>query len=166
MESFGKPAHVERLQEWVAVLERLFPVSLPSRAVWLETSRVGEVIAEIARPPSPHTAIDPAGALLEIRGWEQTEEGCHLVTHKGRTPIAPRGLTFEGHADPTLAYLRLRLGPIGDSERPGALVIASAHSPLLQHLQPSLLGAMRGRELRKQVEGLGLLLGAQTISGA
>jgi hypothetical protein len=122
-------------QDWKTQLDALFPVSLPSRASWTETTEIVRVLAHLSNPKHVNHAFFPTSGGLDLTGASLLglDGLVELDFDKSRYHARPKVLQFESFpsADPTGSYewnyFRLELETI-----PAVLPNPSALYPLYE----------------------------------
>lgn len=97
--------------EWADVQARMFPVVVPTRAVWEDVDLIVDVLTLLGEKPNLNHLFLPRGGGLDLRRAARSvrEPGCiELITNGCVSLLKPRRLMFESFlGDPQWNYFRL-----------------------------------------------------------
>lgn len=101
--------------QWQETLAKLFPYSMPERAVWYEAKEIARVLALLGKIGSLNHMFYPSGGGNDLRTarLSEHESGCIELLTGPCNLVKPVSLTFEGfQGNHEWNYFRLETGPL------------------------------------------------------
>lgn len=106
--------------EWIDVQNRLFPLTPPARASWINIDSIVQVLNILGARSNMNHLFFPGGGGLDLSSAIRShrEDGCiELITNGSSSLLRPKRLMFESFAaDPQWNYFRLEADELSPSE--------------------------------------------------
>lgn len=109
--------HLRNNNQWIEILNKLFPVSIPQRVVWIEIEKIIQVLQILGSTKDlNHLFLPESGGLDLIDARKSVEDNCIELDLQSIYIIKPQRLIFESFGeDLSWSYFRLETGDLQPS---------------------------------------------------
>jgi len=109
--------HLQNNEQWAEVLSKLFPITIPSRAIWENIDDIVNVLQILGSTPNLNHLFFPDFGGMDLENARRsTEEGCIELDFQLIYIVKPIRLIFESFgADSNWNYFRLETGGLQPS---------------------------------------------------
>lgn len=101
--------HLRNNEQWTEVLNKLFPLSIPKRAIWEDIDEIIQILQILGATPNLNHLFFPESGGMDLENARRsTEEGCIELDFQLIYIVKPKRLIFESFgADSNWNYFRL-----------------------------------------------------------
>ncbi len=109
--------HLQNNEQWAEVLNKIFPLSIPQRAIWEEIDDIIQILQILGTTPNLNHLFFPESGGLDLKNARRSvEEGCIELDFVSIYIVKPKRLIFESFgADANWNYFRLETGGLKPS---------------------------------------------------